>query len=241
MHPRNPTTGRIVAGMLAACLACGAARAQGQSIRPTKVYHPLDQYTPTGTAGHWSLIAGKANCGGCQAVQVLLPKSGTVTFYAQGRVLAYAAPAQVTLSVGHVYRFRVGELEDYPGLELYPSIELIDRLHPPPGREHEFPIPVALTEEEITAAALSDPDNPPLTDEELAQMRPVPIPPRIREELGMTPLDFAEAFDLPLDAVLTWEAYGTVVDLTAIAYLRVIEQDPEMVKAALAKSRQKTS
>ena len=98
----------------------------------------------------------------------------------------------------------------------------------------------ALTEEEVTAAALSDPDNPPLTDEELAEMRPVPIPPKIREELGMTPLEFAKAFDLPLDAVLTWEAYGTVIDLTAIAYLRVIEQDPEAVRAALTKSRQKT-
>jgi putative transcriptional regulator len=95
----------------------------------------------------------------------------------------------------------------------------------------------ALTEEEITAAALSDPDNPPLTDEELAEMRSVPIPPKIREKLGMTPLEFAEAFDLPLDAVLTWEAYGTVIDLTAMAYLRVIEQDPEGVRAALARSR----
>lgn len=36
----------------------------------------------------------------------------------------------------------------------------------------------ALTEEKITAAALSDPDNPPLTDEELAQMRPFPFPRR---------------------------------------------------------------
>jgi hypothetical protein len=31
----------------------------------------------------------------------------------------------------------------------------------------------AMTDEEIEAAARSDPDNPPLTDEELAQMRPV--------------------------------------------------------------------
>ena len=29
----------------------------------------------------------------------------------------------------------------------------------------------ALTDEEITAAALSDPDNPPLTDEQLARFR----------------------------------------------------------------------
>ena len=31
----------------------------------------------------------------------------------------------------------------------------------------------AMIDEEIEAAARSDPDNPPLTDEELAQMRPV--------------------------------------------------------------------
>jgi hypothetical protein len=31
----------------------------------------------------------------------------------------------------------------------------------------------AMTDEEIEAAARSDPDNPPLTDEELAQMRRV--------------------------------------------------------------------
>jgi hypothetical protein len=30
----------------------------------------------------------------------------------------------------------------------------------------------AMTEEEIEANALADPDNPPMTDEELAQMRP---------------------------------------------------------------------
>jgi putative transcriptional regulator len=99
----------------------------------------------------------------------------------------------------------------------------------------------ALTEEEITAAALSDPDNPPLTDEELTEMRSIPIPPKIREELGMTPLEFAEAFDLSIDTVLMWEAYGTVVDLTAVAYLRVIEQDPEGVKAALAKAKQESA
>jgi hypothetical protein len=29
----------------------------------------------------------------------------------------------------------------------------------------------AMTDEEIEAAALSDPDNPPLTDEQIAQMR----------------------------------------------------------------------
>ena len=48
-----------------------------------------------------------------------------------------------------------------------------------------------MTEEEIEANALSDPDNPPLTDEELARMRPVPNPRRIRERLKLTQEQFA--------------------------------------------------
>lgn len=34
-----------------------------------------------------------------------------------------------------------------------------------------------MTEEEIEQNALDDPDNPPLTDEELEQLEPVPFPP----------------------------------------------------------------
>jgi hypothetical protein len=45
----------------------------------------------------------------------------------------------------------------------------------------------AMTEEEIEANALADPDNPPLTIEELNRMRPVPNPRRIRERLGLHP------------------------------------------------------
>ena len=48
-----------------------------------------------------------------------------------------------------------------------------------------------MTEEEIEANALADPDNPPLTPEELARMRPVPDPRRIRERLKLTQEQFA--------------------------------------------------
>jgi hypothetical protein len=44
----------------------------------------------------------------------------------------------------------------------------------------------AMTEEEIEANALSDPDNPPLTDEELAQMQRVVSLRKIRTRLNLT-------------------------------------------------------
>jgi len=40
----------------------------------------------------------------------------------------------------------------------------------------------AMTDEEITAAALSDPDNPPITDEEWARMRRPGRPPMAAED-----------------------------------------------------------
>jgi putative transcriptional regulator len=55
----------------------------------------------------------------------------------------------------------------------------------------------AMTDEEAMAAALSDPDAPPMTLGELAQMRPVPDIKALRARLGMTQEQFAEAYCVP--------------------------------------------
>ena len=80
--------------------------------------------------------------------------SGQVAFYtnAQGETAAAAAPAVAALRLGSVYRMKISDLPDFPGAELYPTIELLDRLHPPRGREVEFAIPVVFTAEEISMA-----------------------------------------------------------------------------------------
>ena len=49
----------------------------------------------------------------------------------------------------------------------------------------------AMTEEEIEANALSDPDNPPLTDEELARMRPGSVSSPRHDKNGTGPIDIA--------------------------------------------------
>jgi hypothetical protein len=140
--------------LIAAAVLFGAwgSAVQGQTLQlHNNVYHPLNQYTAPGVAGQWSLALGKDHCGP-QAVQVLLPQGGLVTFYSGGEALQFPSPAQVNLHVGHVYRFQISGMPDHPGVELYPSVELIDKLHPPHGREQEFPVPVAITAEEIGLA-----------------------------------------------------------------------------------------
>ena len=94
----------------------------------------------------------------------------------------------------------------------------------------------AMTEEEIEANALSDPDNPPLTIEELNRMRPVPQPRRIRDRLGLTQEQFAEQFEIPLGTLRDWEQRVSEPDRSARTLLRIIEQDPEAVVKALAKT-----
>ncbi len=91
-----------------------------------------------------------------------------------------------------------------------------------------------MTEEEIEANALSDPDNPPISDEELKRFRRVPNPQRIRTELNLTQEEFSEQFRIPLGTLRDWEQGKKTPDSAARTLLRVIEKEPEAVLRALA-------
>ncbi len=57
--------------------------------------------------------------------------------------------------IGSVYRLRVTNIstpEGTEGLEVFPTIEVIDRLYAPPGEEVRFAIPIELTLEDLKLA-----------------------------------------------------------------------------------------
>jgi putative transcriptional regulator len=90
-----------------------------------------------------------------------------------------------------------------------------------------------MTDEEVEAAALSDPDAQPMTDEELAALfRPRSLR-ELRERLGLSQAAFAERFHINLRTLQDWEQARRVPDQVARAYLRVIERNPDAVTAAL--------
>ena len=112
------------------------------------------QTMPTGEAARWSLMTNPQKYGYFQPVEISLPSAGHVSFYQgspQSPVLTQA-PSQAGMMVGHTYRVRISGMPEYPGVELYPTIELLDRLHPPEGEAENFPIPIELTREEIHIA-----------------------------------------------------------------------------------------
>jgi putative transcriptional regulator len=91
----------------------------------------------------------------------------------------------------------------------------------------------AMTEEEIEANALSDPDNPRSTDEELARGLFGRRVRQLREKVGLSQKQFAERFDINLRRLQDWEQGRFEPDSVALAYLRVIEQAPDMVRRIL--------
>ena len=92
----------------------------------------------------------------------------------------------------------------------------------------------AMTDEEVTAAALSDPDAQPLTPQQLARMRRVSRVKVLRQRLGMTQAQFAEAFHLPITTLRDWEQHRSIPDAPARALLLAIERGPEVMRRLLA-------
>ena len=115
-------------------------------------YFPLNpSEMPSGRASQWRVLSSPQKYGYYQPVEVRLPSSGQVTLY-QGspqNAVAQKSPATAGMMVGHTYRVKVSGMPEFPGIELYPTIELLDRLHPPEGEAKNFPIPVEITAEEI--------------------------------------------------------------------------------------------
>jgi len=97
--------------------------------------------------------------------------------------------------------------------------------------------PRAMTEAEILAAAESDPDNPPMTAERLARMKPVPRVRSLRRALDLTQEEFAERYRIPLGTLRDWEQGRSQPDQPTRAYLLVIARDPEGVRKALQRTR----
>ena len=91
----------------------------------------------------------------------------------------------------------------------------------------------AMTDAEVIAAALSDPDAQPMTAEQLARMRRPTDVKALRNRLGMTQEQFARAYRLPLGTVRDWEQGRTRPDAPAVALLAVIDREPEAARRAL--------
>ena len=155
---------------------------------------------PPGQVGSQMLLRGGPIPGYFQPTQVRCPQGGKIAIASQGQFAA-GTPSilDAGLLIGSVYRFKVTEIPGLPGVELYPTIELLDRLNPPAGLATRFPIPIHLTQQELEMAAeglfvtrviyLEDPTNPVVIQDQANRQRFFDVrfnedPLRVADQLG---------------------------------------------------------
>jgi putative transcriptional regulator len=91
----------------------------------------------------------------------------------------------------------------------------------------------AMTEGEVHAAALADPEAQPLTDADSSRMKRVPRIKTLRRALKLTQEEFANRYHIPIGTLRDWEQGRCEPDQPARSYLTVIARDPDWVMRAL--------
>ena len=93
-----------------------------------------------------------------------------------------------------------------------------------------------MSDAEVQAAALADPDAQPLTQADTARLKRVPRVKTLRRAIGLTQEEFAARYQIPLGTLRDWEQARAEPDQPARAYLQAIAGDPEGVRRALQSS-----
>lgn len=193
LHTLRPQ--RLLAALVVLLTASSPALAQ----RPGWHYfHSAD--LPPGVVGRGQAMRGGPTPGYFQPVEVSVPEGVTIAPAVNGQFLeSKPGPLLAGMLIGQVYRLRVSHIPDYETDEVFPTIELVSRLHPPPGQALRFPIPIQLTLEEIKLAIegryvtrviyLEDPNAAlPLAEDPKAQryfeVKPGQDPLQTADELG---------------------------------------------------------
>jgi uncharacterized repeat protein (TIGR01451 family) len=109
---------------------------------------------PPGAIGSLRLHRGGPLSGYFQPVEIRAPQGARISLAMED---AYSVPqldvALVGMLIGPVYRLQVSDIPNNPGVDLFPTVEVIDRLYPPPGLALRFPIRIELTQDELEMAA----------------------------------------------------------------------------------------
>jgi len=109
---------------------------------------------PPGAIGNWQLQRGGPLPGYVQPVEITAPEGAEISLAIDGQFEdPLPAPRLAGMLIGPVYRFRVTSIPLNPGLEVYPTVEVINRLYPPLGTELKFPIQIELTQDDLLLAA----------------------------------------------------------------------------------------
>jgi len=155
----NPDCSHVLQGVLATIVVSIAGPLACAQVVPEYEGHtPLSQWQTPGTAAGMAQMAGRADPTWFQPLRILVEDGGEVTVFHSHPATPFkqASPAQFGVLVGHLYRLKIEGIPGLPGITLYPTIEVVDRLHPPPGQKHNFPVLIHIDRRDIDQALVGN-------------------------------------------------------------------------------------
>ncbi len=148
----SASCGRVVGISAWVVMACWLQAAALLGQEPG-VHYLHQGVMPPGAIGSRQLQRGGPLPGYFQPVEIKAPPGALVSLAAEGAFQpASPAPRTVAMLIGSVYRLKVVNIPHAEGLEVFPTIEVIDRTYPPRGQELRFPIPIELTPDDLHLA-----------------------------------------------------------------------------------------
>ena len=131
--------------------------ALGQSSKLPSMNPLLSDNQPPGMVGDTQLQRMPQLRGYFQPVEIRGP-AGTMISFANDGFFGEPVeqPARGAMLIGPPYRLKITGIAFQPEMELFPTIEIIDRTYPPPEKAHRFPIIIELDQDDLDAAMRGD-------------------------------------------------------------------------------------
>ena len=108
---------------------------------------------PPGAIGSRQLQRGGPLPGFFQPVEIKVPPGAAISLAVDSQFdQPRPGPRKAGMLIGAVYRMRVTNIRLAEGAEVFPTVEVVDRLYAPLGQERRFAIPIDITEEDLKLA-----------------------------------------------------------------------------------------
>jgi hypothetical protein len=108
---------------------------------------------PPGAIGSRQLQRGGPLPGYFQPVEIKVPPGALVSLVVDSQFeQSRPGPRKAGMLIGAVYRMKVTNIRLAEGAEVFPTVEVIDRLYAPVGQERRFAIPIDIAEDDLKLA-----------------------------------------------------------------------------------------
>jgi hypothetical protein len=144
---------RIITPSLLALAVLATTTVASAQAPGTHSLYPHVNHAAPGQIGRLQLNRGPAVNGYVQPIEIKAAPWLLMAWADQGTFSEFRpAPLTLGLIVAPVYRFKVMGIPGNETATVYPTIEVIDRLYPPPGQAAKHPIPIEITVEDLRLA-----------------------------------------------------------------------------------------